>query len=145
GLPERAAEDLGLLRIHEDRASADGAVSRDDTVAVDLLRRHVEARATMRDILVQLDERTGIQEELESCPRGLAARCSNAVIRHLSSCFGVGECCDPAFGILRLTGPTRRSFARVELGTWIPWCSLFASGVWHAVLFSRDARSYTAP
>jgi hypothetical protein len=63
---EAAAEHLGLLREHEDGAAVDGAVTRDDTVAVDLLLEHAEVVARVRDEAVELDERFRIEQHLDA-------------------------------------------------------------------------------
>src|SRR5262249_35077453 len=64
-LGERAAEHGEVLREDEDRPPVDAARARDDAVAGCALVGHVEIVALMDDELVDLRERSSIEQDLE--------------------------------------------------------------------------------
>src|SRR5262249_28978298 len=64
------AEDREVLREHVDLAAVDVAVAGDHAVAGDLGLAHPEVEAAMRAQLVELDERAGIEEQLDPLARG---------------------------------------------------------------------------
>ena len=65
GLAQRAAEDREVLREHEDLAPVDGAVARDDAVAVGPPLGQPEVRAAVLHEGVQLDQRARVEQPLE--------------------------------------------------------------------------------
>ena len=73
GLGQRSAEDREVLAEDEDQPAVDGAVAGDDAVAEEVLPVQPELRRAMRDERVELDERAGIQQEVEPLARGQLA------------------------------------------------------------------------
>ena len=71
---QRAAEDREILREHEHAPAVDRAVTGDDAVAEHLLLLHVEVGAAMRDEAVDLDEASGIEQEIDALARRQLAR-----------------------------------------------------------------------
>ena len=61
-LAERAAEDREVLRVHGDLTAVDRARARDDGVAVGALGLHAERVRAVSHELVELDERTGVEQ-----------------------------------------------------------------------------------
>ena len=69
-LRQRSAEHREVLREDEDQASVDGAVAGDDAVAEEVLAIQPELRRAVGDECVELDERSGVEEEVEALARG---------------------------------------------------------------------------
>ena len=67
---KRAAEDGEILREDKDLAPVNQAVSGDETVAGNLLRLHPEIAAAMSDQLVELLERSVVEQKLDALARG---------------------------------------------------------------------------
>ena len=65
GARQRAAEDGEVLGEDEDLATVDEPVAGDDAVPEHLLLLHAEIGATVGDEAVELDERPGIDEEVD--------------------------------------------------------------------------------
>ena len=74
GLGEGAAEDREILGEDEHGAAVDAAGAGDDPVARDPLLRHPEVVALVDHEPVDLDERAGIEQQLEPLARGLLPR-----------------------------------------------------------------------
>ena len=68
-LAERAAEGREVLRVDGDRAPVDRADARDDGVAVGTRAVHAERARAVADVLVELDERARVDEELDALAR----------------------------------------------------------------------------
>src|SRR5204863_5672923 len=73
-LGQRASEDGEVLGEHERGAPVDASGASHDAVAWNPLLGHPEVVRLVHDELVELDERPGIEEELETLARGLLAR-----------------------------------------------------------------------
>ena len=65
-LRQRAAEDGEVLAEHEHETAVDRAVAGDDAVAQVALSLEAEVRCAMSDERVELDERIGVEQQLES-------------------------------------------------------------------------------
>src|SRR4029079_14010209 len=65
-LGERAAEDREVLAEHADRAPEHGAVAGDHCVAPRAVVAHPELALAMRAEAVELDDRAGIEQEVET-------------------------------------------------------------------------------
>ena len=74
GLGQRPAEHREVLRERVHEATLDLAVARDHPVARDELRLHAEVAAAVGHELVDLAERPGVEEEVDSLARGQLAR-----------------------------------------------------------------------
>ncbi len=73
GAREAAAEDGEVLREDEDLAPFDQAVAGDHAVAEELLLVHPEVVAAVGLELVELDERAGVEQQLDALARGQLA------------------------------------------------------------------------
>ena len=73
GFGERSAEDGEVLRERVDQAAVDAPVAGDDAVAGNDLLVHAEVAAAVRDELVDLLERAGIEQEVDALARGQLA------------------------------------------------------------------------
>src|SRR5262249_48958870 len=71
GLRERATEDGEVLSEDEDRTAVDASRAGDDPITRDLLLVHAEVVALMDHELVDLNERAGVEEQIEPLPRRL--------------------------------------------------------------------------
>ena len=68
-LGQRAAEDREVLAEDEDQPPVDGAVAGDDAVAEEVLPVEAELRRAVGDERVELDERPGIEQQVEALAR----------------------------------------------------------------------------
>lgn len=68
-LAQRPAEDREVLRVDTDRPSVDGAVARDDTIAVGAVLLDPEVGRPVPRELVQLDERALVQQQIDALTR----------------------------------------------------------------------------
>ena len=73
GLAQRAAEDPEVVRVDEDRAALHRAPAGDDTVRVRLLGLQAEPGRPVPAQLLDLVERTGVQQKLDPLPGGQLA------------------------------------------------------------------------
>src|ERR1035437_8415253 len=73
---QAAAEDREIVAEDAHLAPVDRAVAGHDPVAGDFFLRHVEVGDSMRLELVDLDERSTVEEKLDPLARGHAARCA---------------------------------------------------------------------
>ena len=87
GLRERAAEHREVLREGVDEAAVDAPVPGDDAVAGHDLLLHAEIAAAVRDELVDLLERAGVEEQLDA----LAGRQLAAVVLALDALLAAAE------------------------------------------------------
>src|SRR5690625_3390861 len=67
---QRTTEHREVLREHADPAPIDGAVTGDDPIAVRALFIQAEVRRPMPRVLVDFDERSFVEQEIESLARG---------------------------------------------------------------------------
>jgi hypothetical protein len=72
-LAEAATEDGGVLAEHTHRATVDGAVAGDHAVAVGAVGLLTEVGAAVPRQLVELDERSRIQQHVDPFPGGLSS------------------------------------------------------------------------
>ena len=70
GLGERAAENREVLREHVSQAAVDVTPTGDEAIAGNDLLLHAEIAAVMGDQLVQLFERSFVEQQLDAFPRG---------------------------------------------------------------------------
>ncbi len=71
--PERAAEDGEVLRVEVDRAAVDGAPAGHDAVADGAVVFQAEARRLVAHEGADLDERAGVEQDLDALARAQLA------------------------------------------------------------------------
>ena len=73
GLRQRATEDREVLAVHGDRPIGDPSVARHDAVTEEALLPDAELGGPMRDECIELDEASGVEEQVEPLARGQLA------------------------------------------------------------------------